>query len=151
MKPGYFLVSVFLLVIIIAISCGKSGSGSKPKISIESINTVVQHDDSMRALFKLSNAAGLSNGTFVAIRKRLNQAPIPAQDTAGVDTFPVQIPNFNGSSSGEMRFALPAQGFLSQTSDLHINDTLIYKFFVLTTGNVSSDTIPSPKIVILNP
>ncbi|HXB10140.1 MAG TPA: hypothetical protein VNW04_23615 [Puia sp.] len=151
MKPGYILVSVLLLAIFIGIGCGKTNSKSKPKISLESINTVVQHDDSMRALFKLSSAGGLSNGTFVAIRTRINQVPFPPTDSAGVDTFPVQIPNFNGAASGELRFALPVQGFLSESANLHMNDTLIYKFFVLTTGNVSSDTISSPKVVILNP
>ncbi|HLZ88333.1 MAG TPA: hypothetical protein VKQ52_13855 [Puia sp.] len=150
MKPGYFLVSVLLLVLI-GIGCSKSNSKSKPKITLESINTVVNHNDSMRAMFKISNASGLSNGTFVAIRNRINQVPFPVTDSAGVDTFPVAIPNFNGSASGEMRFALPVQGFLSESANLHMNDTLIYKFFVLTTGNVSSDTISSPKIVILNP
>jgi hypothetical protein len=151
MKPGYFLVSVFLLALVVGIGCSKNGSSTKPKISLESINTVVAHDDSMRALLKISDASGLSNGTFVAIRNRINQVPFPVTDSAGVDTFPIQIPDFNGSSSGEIRFALPAQGFLSESANLHMNDTLIYKFFVLTTGNVSSDTISSPKIVILNP
>jgi hypothetical protein len=147
----YLLVSGSLLALIIAIGCGKSNSKSKPKISLESINQLVGHDDSMRAMFKLSNAGGLSNGLFVAIRNRINQVPFPVTDSAGLDTFPVQIPNFNGSSSGEMRFALPAQGFLSESGNLHMNDTLIYQFFVLTTNNVSSDTISSPKIVIVNP
>jgi hypothetical protein len=151
MKSGYLLVSVLLLALFIGIGCGKTGSGNKPKISLESINTVVGHEDSMRALFKLSSATGLSNGTFVAIRTRINQIPFPVTDSVGLDTFPVQIPNFNGGSSGELRFALPAQGFLSESANLHMNDTLIYKFFVLTTTNVSSDTISSPKIVILNP
>jgi len=147
----YLLASGSLLALVIVIGCGKSNSKSKPKISLESINQVVGHEDSMRAMFKLSNASGLSNGTFVAIRNRINQVPFPVTDSAGLDTFPMTIPNFNGSNSGEMRFALPAQGFLSESGNLHMNDTLIYQFFVLTTGNVSSDTISSPKIVILNP
>jgi hypothetical protein len=150
MKSGYFLVSVLSLTLIVGIGCGKS-SGSKPKISLESINQVVGHDDSMRAMFKLSNASNLSNGLFVAIRDRINQVPFPVTDSVGLDTFPVQIPNFGGRSSGEMRFALPAQGFLSESGNLHMNDTLIYKFFVVTAGGQSSDTISSPKIVILNP
>lgn len=146
----YLLMSGSLLALIIAIGCGKSNSKSKPKISLESVNQVVGHDDSMRALFKLSNAGGLSNGMFVAIRNRINQVPFPVTDSAGLDTFAMTIPNFN-AGSGEMRFALPAQGFLSESGNLHMNDTLIYQFFVLTTSNVSSDTISSPKIVILNP
>ena len=151
MKPGYVLVSVLLSALVLEIGCGKSNSKSKPKISLESISDVVGHDDSMRALFKISDAGGLNNGTFVAIRTRINQVPFPVTDSVGLDTFPVQIPDFGGGSSGEMRFALPAQGFLSESGNLHMNDTLIYKFFVLTSSNVSSDTISSPKVVILNP
>ncbi|HEY4109493.1 hypothetical protein [Puia sp.] len=152
MKSGYILVSsVLLSALCIAIGCSKGNSSGKPKISLESINTPVAHDDSMRALFKISNSSKLSNGMFVAIRTRINQVPFPVTDSAGLDTFPVPIPDFNGSSSGEIRFALPVQGFLSESANLHMNDTLIYKFFVLTTNNVSSDTISSPKIVIENP
>jgi hypothetical protein len=150
MKSGFFVISVFVLALIIGIGCSKSGSG-KPKISIESINTVVGHDDSMRATLKLSNASGLSNGTFVAIRNRINQVPFPVTDSAGVDTFTVQIPNYNGASSAELRFALPAQGFLSESANLHMNDTLIYQFVAVTTGNDSSNIVSSPKVVILNP
>lgn len=150
MKSGYLLVSALLLTLIVGIGCGKS-SNSKPKLSLESINREVGHEDSMRAMFKLSNAKDLSNGLFLAIRNRINQVPVPVTDSVGLDTFPVTIPNFNGSATGELRFALPAQGFLSQSSNLHINDTLIYKFVVVTTHNVPSDTVTSPQIVILNP
>lgn len=150
MKSGYFPAFVLFLTLIVGIGCGKSSS-SKPRISLESISQVVGHNDSMRAMFKLSNASNLSNGLFVAIRNRINQVPFPKADSVGLDTFPVQIPNFGGRSSGEMRFALPAQGFLSESANLHMNDTLIYKFFVLTTSGRSSDTISSPKVVILNP
>lgn len=152
MKFGYFLVSVLLLALLIGIGCGKTNAKTKPKLSLESINTVVQHDDSMRALFKISSAGGLSNGTFLAIRNRINQVPFPTSDSAGVDTFAVQIPDFHGASSGEIRFALPVQGFLSESANLHMNDTLIYQFVVFTTDTAThSDTVTSPKVVIINP
>ena len=152
MKPGHFLVSLVLVAGIIIISCGKSNSKSKPKLTLESINSIVDTlppNDSLRALFKISNAGGLSNGVFVAIRTRLNQTPVPSSDSAGVDTFANTIPDFNGASSGEIRFAL-FHDFLSQSTPINQNDTLIYKFFVLTTSNVSSDTLTSPKIIVLN-
>jgi hypothetical protein len=150
MKSGYLLVTVVVLALLIGIGCSKSGN-SKPKLSLESINQVVGHDDSMRAMFKISNAQKLGNGLFVAIRDRINQVPFPVTDSAGVDTFEVQIPNFDSRATGEIRFALPAQGFLSQSANLHLNDTLIYKFIAVTTGNDSSNTVTSPEIVILNP
>lgn len=147
MKPGHLLVSVLLLAVIIGIGCSKNGAGNKPKISLESINTVVKPGDSLRALFKLSNASGASNGVFVAIRNRLNQTPLPPADSVGVDTFANTLPGFN-ASSGEVRFSL-FHDFINPSSLINMNDTIIYKFFVLTTGNVSSDTISSPKIVVL--
>lgn len=149
MKPGHFLVSVLLIAGIVVIGCGKNNSKGKPKISIESINTTVEPGDSLRALFKISNAGGLSNGVFVAIRTRLNQTPVPASDSAGVDTFANTLPDFSGAASGEIRFAL-FHDFLSQSTPINQDDTLIYKFFVLTTNNVSSDTLSSPKIIIVN-
>jgi hypothetical protein len=150
MKSGYLLVCALSLTLIVGIGCGKS-SNSRPKLALESINQVVGHDDSMRAMFKLSNAKNLSNGLFVAIRNRINQVPFPVTDSVGLDTFPVQIPNFNGSATGELRFALPSQGFLSESGNLHMNDTLIYKFYAITPNNDTSNTVTSPQIVILNP
>jgi hypothetical protein len=148
MKPGHLLVSALLLALIIVISCGKSNSKAKPKLSLESINKIVVPGDSLRALFKISNASGLNNGTFVAIRNRLNQTPLPPSDSVGLDTFANTLPNFN-SSSGEIRFAL-FHDFLSQSTPINQNDTLIYKFFALTTDSVSTDTLKSDTIVIIN-
>ena|ERR1700759_4499047 len=152
MKSGVVFIGVLVLLIGLVLGCGKTSSKTKPKLSLESINTVVGHDDSMRALFKLSNSKYLSNGTFVAIRTRINQTPVPATDTIGLDTFLVPIPDFHGSTTGELRFALPAQGFLSEGGNLHQNNTLLYAFIAITTDTaVYSDTVHSPKVVILNP
>jgi hypothetical protein len=148
MKPGHLLVVVILLAVLVVVSCGKSNSKTKPKLTLESINLTVNPGDSLRALFKISNANGLNNGTFVAIRNRLNQTPLPAGDSVGLDTFINNLPNFQ-SSSGEIRFALE-HDFLSQSTPLNQNDTLIYKFFALTTDSVSTDTISSKQIVIIN-
>jgi hypothetical protein len=148
MKPGHILVSVLVLGLFLVIGCGKNGGKGKPKLSLESVNTTVQHDDSMRALFKVSNAGGLSNGTFFAIRNRLNQLALNPGDSVGIDTFPVGIPSFSANNA-EFRFALPAQGFLSESGPHNQNDTLIYQFFVMTQDSVSSDTIKTPQIVVL--
>ena len=152
MKSGFVFICLLVILIGMGLGCGKSSSKTKPKLSLESINTVVDHNDSMRALFKLSNSKYLSNGTFVAIRTRINQLPCPVTDSVGLDTFAVEIPDFHGSSTGELRFALPVQGFLSEGGNIHQNDTLIYKFIAVTTDTaVRSDTVTSPKVVILNP
>jgi hypothetical protein len=147
MKPGSFLLPVILALLItsIILSCNKNNSG-KPSLTLESISTPVQPNDSMRALFKFSSGGALGSGTFYSIRTRLNQ--VPPTDSTSMDTIPLPIPAFSGNS-GEFRLALPWNGYLSETAGQ--NDTLTFKFFVLTTGNVSSDTIGSPKIIILNP
>jgi hypothetical protein len=145
MKPGRILIFTALIVLIIIISCNKSGSKGKPTLSLESINTTIQVDDSLRALFKFSNGGALQNGIFYSIRMRLNQSP--PSDSAGPDTLPTPVPAFSSASNGEIRYALPWDGYLSETG--FENDTLVFKFFVITADSVSSDTILSPKIVVL--
>ncbi len=148
MKPGYFLIPAFLiLVALVYIGCSKSSTSKHPKLTLESINTTVQPNDSMVAMFKFDNSGGsLSNGTFVSIRTRLNQAP-PADSTP--DTLYTQIPDFNGASKGEFRYVLDWVDNLSEGA--HQNDTVIFKFFAFTPDSAYTDTVTSPKIVIVNP
>lgn len=146
MKPGYFLIPVLLIaltVTFIAVSCKKSGGG-KPTIKLESITTTVQPNDSMIAMFKFGGASA-SNGYFYSIRVRLNQAPVTNQ--AGPDTIPNPIPSYN-ANSGEYRYVLDWGDYLSETANQ--NDTMVFKFFVLTADSISSDTITSPQIIIVN-
>jgi hypothetical protein len=145
MKFAYFLISVFLVALIV-VSCHKNNSG-KPTLTLASINTTVLMNDSMRVLFNFTNSGGtLGNGTFFSLRTRINQNP-PANESGG-DTVTTPIPDFSGSSKGQFRYALPWDGYLS--SGGKENDTLVFKFYALTPDSVSSDTITSPKIVILN-
>ena len=144
MKPGSLLIPIVLIVLTV-IGCSKN-SGGKPSLSLESINTTVQPNDSMRSMFKFSSGGALGNGSFGSIRIRLNQ--LPATNPSGGDTILTPIPSFSGSN-GEFRYALPWQGYLSETAGQ--NDTVIFKFWVLTADSVSSDTVTSPKVVILNP
>jgi hypothetical protein len=147
MKPGYLLIPAFVLFLI-GIGCSKGNTGKKPQISLESINTTVQPNDSMVAMFKFTNSGGtLGNGTFISVRNRLNQAP-PA-DSVGPDTLYTTIPDFGGSNKGEFRFALNWNNYLSEGG--HTNDTLVFKFYALTPDSASTDTISSPQIVIINP
>jgi hypothetical protein len=151
MKPGSFLIPAVIIVFLVIFACNKNGSGGKPKLSLESIDkNPISLKDSMVAHFKFTNAGGkVSNGAFFSIRNRLNESP--ASDPSGGDTLVNPIPDIEDASKGEFRYSLPASGYLSQTSSAHQNDTIIMKFFVLTSSGVSSDTISSPKLVILNP
>ena len=147
MKPGNFLIPA-LLIPLVYIGCSKTNTGSKPKLSMEKINTTVNPNDSMVALFKFDNSGGtLGNGTFYSIRIRLNQNP-PANQV-GPDTLTSSIPDFGGISMGEFRYALNWVDYLSEGG--HENDTLVFKFYALTPDSLSSDTVTSPQIVVLNP
>jgi len=148
MKLSSFLIPGILITMTVAwLSCSKSNGGSKPKISIESINTPIQPDQPLDVNLKFTNGSNLSGGTFTVFRIRLNQIP-PINPTGG-DTITTTIPDFSGADKGEMEYTQPYQGYLH--FDDHINDTLIFKFFVLDASGKSSDTISSPKVVVLSP
>jgi hypothetical protein len=148
MKSGYVLIPALfvLLITLIVTSCNKSGSSTKPKLSLESITTTVEPNGEMDAKFKFSKGSSLGNGMFGSIRIRLNQ--LPPTNPSGGDTILTPIPDFS-AQSGEFTLDLPWSGYLSETAGQ--NDTVIFKFFVLTVDTLSSDTIKSPQIVILNP
>ncbi|HXD79687.1 MAG TPA: hypothetical protein VN616_17850 [Puia sp.] len=148
MKPRSFLIPVLLVALIgmtiAAESCRKTSSGT-PTISLESISTPVQVNDSMRAHFKFTGGGKISNGFFWFIRTRLNQ--LPATNPSGADTFDFQLPSFS-ANSGELSFSLPWNGYLNETNTQ--NDTLVFKFFVQTADStLTTDTVTSPKIIVL--
>jgi len=147
MKPGYFLLPV-VFVLLGVWSCKKNNTGTHPKISLESINTKIQPNDSMIAVLKFDNSGGtLGTGTFYSIRIRLNQTP--PFILAGPDTLSTYIPDFGGAGQGEFRYVLDWNDYLSASG--HTNDTLQFKFFAITPDSVSTDTITSPQIIVLNP
>ena len=153
MKPGYLLIGIFLGVLVFGYSCTKGGTAKKPQLSLESITRQVYAVDtlgidSMTAMFKFTNSGGtLGNGTFVSVRTRLNQQPLPAADSVGTDTLYTTIPDFGGASKGEFKYVLYSQGYLSQLTNQ--NDTFQFKFYALTPDSLSSDTVTSPLLVII--
>ena len=149
MKSGYFLIPA-IIVLLAVVSCSKNGSGSKPQVTLTSIDqNPVKLNDSLVLHFKFGNGGKVGGGTFVSIRNRINQTP--ASDPSGNDTLINPIPDLEGASKGEFRYALETNGYLSESTTIHQNDTIILKFFVLSSNLTSSDTISSPKIVVLNP
>ncbi|HEY8972268.1 MAG TPA: hypothetical protein VIM64_24355 [Puia sp.] len=148
MKLSSFLIPGILIMMVIAAgSCSKSGGGSKPKLSIASINNPIQPDQDLDVNLKFSNGSNLSGGWLVAIRTRVNE--IPPINTIGGDTLVLQLPAYSGTNKGELEFTQPYQSYLHY--DDHINDTLIFKFAVIDANGLSSDTISSPKIVSISP
>ena len=151
MKPGSFLIPIIVVIVasLVIFSCSKSNS-SKPQITLTSIDkNPVKLNDSLIVHFKFSNGGKVENGVFISIRNRINQTP--PSDPSGNDTLVNPIPNLEGASKGEFRYALETNGYLSESTSIHQNDTIILKFFVLSSSGASSDTISSPKIVVLNP
>jgi hypothetical protein len=147
-KPGTFLIPAllmaFIVTILLAISCSKSNNG-RPTLKLESVNTTVQVNDSMRTTFKFTDGPAISNGTLAWIRTRLNQAP--ALYPSGLDTFGYQLPSFSGNS-GEIYLSLPWNGYLSTGSPE--NDTLVFKFWLIDgTDSLTSDTVTTPQIIVL--
>jgi hypothetical protein len=147
MKSGSFLIPATLIVLtvttLIVVGCSKN-SGGKPKLSLESITTTVQVNDSLVAMFKFSGAS-VSGGQFISIQTRLNQQP-PADPP--LDTIPNPIPTYS-AASGEYRYSLP-QNTTALSSGGPEPDTIRFKFFTLTADSISSDTVTSPLIIVLN-
>jgi hypothetical protein len=146
MKIWYFVIGGSL---IIALSqCSKSGSGGKPSITMESINSIVPVGGTMKATLKFTQSNGLlSGGTFIAIRNRLNQDPLPPADV-GVDTLIGPIPGFPDKNQGQFEYTLD-YSYLHQ-SDAE-NDTLNFRFAVIDREGNNSDTINSGIVVVLKP
>jgi hypothetical protein len=140
MKTIYLLL--FSMMIFIA-ACSKSNSG-KPVISIESINSVIPLNGELDAKLKFTQSNGqLSNGTFTAIRNRLNQQPAA---NPSADTIVSTIPTFPNESKGEFLFTLD-YSYLHE-SDIE-NDTIQFKFAVTDNAGNTSDTVTTGQIVIL--
>jgi len=150
MKLRFFLIPALLTVIvaIAVISCSKSNNGSKPTISIKSINSPIDSTGGMEAVISFNSPSGkLGQGTFLAIRKRLNKRPPNLPSASQNDTFtkPLNIPDFP-DNKGEFHYTM--QWIYLHESDFE-NDTLVFKFAAIDRNGHSSDTITSPKIVII--
>src|ERR1700759_4421998 len=104
MKLSCFFFPGILITVVACLSCSKSSNGSKPKISIESINNPVQPDQALDVNLKFSNGSQLSKGVLVVIRNRTNLIPPPPQVAlSGSDTLHFNIPEF-AADNGEMEF-----------------------------------------------
>jgi hypothetical protein len=147
-KPGSILLPAllvaFITTILVVISCSKNNA-TTATLSLESINTTVQVNDSMRVTFKFKGGNIVSNNNLSWIRTRLNQAP--ALYPSGLDTFGYQLPSFTGNS-GEIYISLPWNGYLNTGSPE--NDTLVFRFYLTNADSVAiSDTVTTPQIVVL--
>ena len=151
-KSVSFLVpvsSILLIAITVTVvACSKSGGNGKPKISFKSVNTDIPVNGGLDVILNYTDPSNnINNGTFYAVRTRLNQKPL-SSTVAPVDTVTGPIPDFKDPGKGELEFTQDYT-FLHE-SDTE-NDTITFSFAVITPAGVSSDTIVSPKIVIHTP
>jgi len=145
MKHAFFLLPALLIAtVVVVFSCGKS-NGSKPQLTLKSINTIVDSGGSLDVKFKFTSGTGLPSGTFTSIRIRQNQKP-PSNPSGG-DTIVTPIPDFPSVNQGEFDYTLPYTGYLNE--DVTQNDTFIFKFAAVNANGNKSDTITSPIIVSL--
>ncbi|HTI09660.1 MAG TPA: hypothetical protein VL832_13920 [Puia sp.] len=148
MKHAFIAFLLITFFTVAVVSCSKNNSGSRPKIVLKSINTQIPPGGGLNAVFDFTQgSAELANGTFAAIRIRLNQIPLPP-GTTSADTLNNPIPEFPAQNKGQFQFQLD-YNFLHQ-SDVY-NDTIIFKFAAIDVAGKSSDTLTSPQIVIEHP
>lgn len=145
MKPGSFLIPACLLLVTI-LGCGKTNNSTKPSLKIKTINTEVRAGGSLDVVLQFDDKSeDLSQGTFTAIRKRLNQHGLTS-GSASPDTLTGPIPQYPDQPSGEFEFRLDWGSYLHQ-SDTE-NDTITFKFAAVDRKGNKSDTITSPKIIV---
>lgn len=135
------------LVMILAIyvySCSKS-NGSKPTLSIKSIQTLVDSGANLTVVLNYGAGSGkLGGGTFTSIRLWQNQKP--PMTPSGNDTLKAGIPSVTGGNKGELVYTYLYTGYLNEGTDQ--NDSLKFKLAVTDGNGNKSDTITSPLVVV---
>jgi hypothetical protein len=132
------------LLIIVVVSCKKDSYTTKPQIFITSINTKVDSGGNLEVKLKFTDKQGdLGQGIFTSLRTRLNQRP-PSNATP--DSVTNTIPSFSNLTTGEFDWTLPWQNIYESTQE---NDTVIFRFVVTDRAGNKSDTLTSPKIIII--
>jgi hypothetical protein len=153
MVRAFFLKPVFLIISLccIIISCNKNKYTIKPQISIKSINkTLLSPGEDLDIIFQYTSKKGnLGGGYLVALRTRLNKDFLQNSNT---DTFSGPIPQFPNESKAEFDFFASHQSLYDAGSGNPTEpDTIIFKFAAIDADKNSSDTITSPRIIVLGP
>jgi len=141
------LVFVVVLLIIMALSCGKDKFKTKPQIEIKSINNdVIAKDQTLVVLLRFTDKEGdLADGKFVYIPKRLNSRPL-LPTVPNYDSVKLVIPKFPDETDGEFSLSLPWLNLHKSDTE---NDTIIMRFVVVDRADNKSDTLSTDKLVIL--
>lgn len=149
MKRASFWIPASLIFFFgfILVSCSKNKYTTKPQITIKSINTTIPPGGTLTVDIGYTSKSGdIGEGHLVAIRNRLNQDPLPP-GTPNPDTAYEDIPSFPDQPKADIQFTQDWATYLHE-SDVE-NDTINFQFAVVDRAGNTSDTITSPKIVVL--
>jgi hypothetical protein len=142
------LVPLSVLLAFVLVACGKDKFETKPRIEIKSYSSKEIHQgESLRIRLNYYDKEGdLDEGTFTAIRDRLNLLPLGPVDLA--DSFGSLLPKFPPKDQGEINFQIDYGRLKESTIE---NDTMVFRFYASDKAGNKTDTITSDKIVVYLP
>ena len=142
------LVPLSILLAFVLVACGKDKFETKPRIEIKSYSSKEIHQgESLRIRLNYYDKEGdLDEGTFTAIRDRLNLLPLGPVDLA--DSFGSLLPKFPPKDQGEINFQIDYGRLKESTIE---NDTMVFRFYASDKAGNKTDTITSDKIVVYLP
>ncbi|HTD93189.1 MAG TPA: hypothetical protein VK644_05235 [Chitinophagaceae bacterium] len=142
------LAPLSVLLAFVLVACGKDKFETKPRIEIKSYSSKEIHQgESLRIRLNYYDKEGdLDEGTFTAIRDRLNLLPLGPVDLA--DSFGSLLPKFPPKDQGEINFQIDYGRLKESTIE---NDTMVFRFYASDKAGNKTDTITSDKIVVYLP
>jgi hypothetical protein len=145
MKHARLLIPALLFTAAtVYVSCSKSNKGGKPTIKLKSINTDIKLGQDLDARFEVSDA-GPTLDSFVFIRVRLNEIPLPV-GSEGIDSFVESVPSYPSRDKVELQYVFQYAS-LHQAPQGQV-DTFVFKAAVIDHAGKSSDTITTPKVTV---
>ena len=137
------------LFFIVLIACEKDSNGPKIVFKLKSLNaTTFKQGETVKFIFEFTPKTTEKDTMFVA-RKFFTCSGTPN------DTLKSPFPAFDNNTKGELEysFVYGSGGFFNGCliGSTTKTDSLTYKFWIKDADGNVSDTITSPKIILLKP
>jgi hypothetical protein len=149
MKAKLLSISAALLFILVIIACKKNTAGPKIELKLKSVNaTSFSPGQTLKFTFEFTPKTTNADTLFIA--RKFFTCPFITTDTSKFD-----FPEFDNNSKGELVYSFQYgsggafNGCISNTTGLVKTDSLNYFFWVKDKEGNVSDTIVSPKIILL--
>ena len=146
-------ILILLVIVIIANGCSKNADSVKPELSFDNVNgTTFRLNSTITFVLTLKSATnGIAKDTLFIARKFFT-CPFITTDT----TF-YQIPTYNDVKNQKASIEYTFQyggggkfnGCINTSGSASRTDSLNYFFWVKDSNGNTSDTIKSPKIILL--